>query len=120
MQTKTVLKRLSALSHEGRLALFRHLVQAGPDGIAAGNLAEAVGANFTTVSAQLSVLANSGLVTSEREGRSIRYIADYGAIRDVIAFLMEDCCRGRPEILAPLSDIATNAVCCGPIKGEQS
>ena len=104
---------LSALAHEGRLSLFRRLVQVGPEGIAAGDLAEAAGANFTTVSAQLSVLSHAGLVTSERHGRSIRYAANYDGIRAVMAFLMEDCCQGRPEILTPLAEIATKAACCG-------
>ena len=111
------LKCLSALSHEGRLNLFRHLVQVGPEGIAAGDLAKAAGGNFTTVSAQLSVLAHADLVTSQRQGRSIRYAANYDAVRAMMTFLMEDCCRGRPEILAPLAEIATKAACCGPEEG---
>lgn len=116
----TILSRLSALAHEGRLDLFRRLVKAGPEGMAAGELANAAGANFTTVSAQLSVLANATLVSSRREGRSIRYAADYDAIRSVVAYLMEDCCQGRPEILAPLADIANKAACCGVEQGDQT
>ncbi|MEO1029590.1 MAG: transcriptional regulator, partial [Pseudomonadota bacterium] len=88
------------------------LVQAGEEGVPAGQLADLVGANFTTVSAQLSTLANAGLVTNRREGRSVIYIANFDVIRSVIAFLMEDCCQGRSEILTPLAEIATNAACC--------
>ncbi|MEM7662307.1 MAG: metalloregulator ArsR/SmtB family transcription factor [Pseudomonadota bacterium] len=120
MEIKSALAGLSALAHEGRLSLFRQLVRAGPSGVAAGDLAQAVGANFTTVSAQLAVLANAGLVTNRREGRSIRYIADYDAIRSVMAFLMEDCCQGRPEILTPLAGIANKAAGGGPTEGVQT
>ncbi|MEO1408210.1 MAG: metalloregulator ArsR/SmtB family transcription factor [Pseudomonadota bacterium] len=120
MEIKSALAGLSALAHEGRLSLFRQLVRAGPSGVAAGDLAHAVGANFTTVSAQLAVLANAGLVTNRREGRSIRYIADYDAIRSVMAFLMEDCCQGRPEILTPLASIAKKAAGGGSTEGVQT
>lgn len=105
MKQKAALESLSALAHDGRLDLFRRLVQAGPEGLPAGKLAEDANVNFTTASAQLSILAQSGLATRQRHGRSIIYRADYGAIRALIAFLMEDCCAGRQDILAPLSRI---------------
>ncbi len=117
---KAALSGLGALAHEARLDLFRRLVQAGPEGIPAGDLARAAGVNFTTASAQLSVLAKAGLIAGRRAGRSIIYTADYGAIRALVAFLMEDCCRGRPEILEPLADIATKAACCGTSEGDRT
>ncbi len=100
---------LSALAHEGRLALFKQLVRMEPEGMAAGALARAVGTNFTTASAQLGVLSQAGLVTNRRQGRSIIYRVDFGEARALIAFLMEDCCQGRAEILAPLARIAAKA-----------
>jgi ArsR family transcriptional regulator len=114
MKVSDVLSGLSALAHEGRLDLFRRLVKAGPEGLPAGDLAAAAGVNFTTASAQLQVLANAGLVTGQRSGRSVIYRAEYEAIKALIAFLMEDCCQGRAEILAPIAEIATRAACCGP------
>lgn len=104
---------LSALAHEGRLGLFKLLVRAGPEGMAAGELARAAGANLTTASAQLSVLAQAGLVGSRREGRSVIYAADYQRISALLAFLMQDCCQGRAEILGPLADMANLAARCG-------
>lgn len=112
METKIALAGLSALAHEGRLDLFRRLVQAGSDGVPAGDLAAAAAVNLTTASAQLSVLSNAGLVAGRRHGRSIIYTANYKAIRLLIAFLMEDCCRGRSEILEPLGKIVAKAACC--------
>ncbi len=77
--------------------------------MAAGDLARATGVNFTTASAQLGQLSNAGLVTSRRNGRSVVYSADYAAARGLMAFLLKDCCQERPEILAPLSDMAQRA-----------
>lgn len=106
------LEQLSALAHGGRLALFRLLVKTGPDGIAAGDVARSSGTGLTTASAQLSVLHQAGLVRTRRDGRSIIYAADFGAMRGLIAFMMEDCCEGRREICAPLAEIASRAACC--------
>lgn len=112
MESNIAIERLSALAHEGRLDLLRRLVRAGPDGVPAGDLAKAAAVNFTTASAQLSVLGHAGLVTKRRDGRSILYAADYTALRALIAFLMEDCCQGRAELLAPLAEIAASPRCC--------
>ncbi|MEM7768765.1 MAG: helix-turn-helix domain-containing protein [Pseudomonadota bacterium] len=103
---------MTALAHEGRMRLFRRLVQAGEGGMPAGDLARAEAINFTTASAQLSQLAQAGLAQRTREGRSIIYTADYTRIRSLIAFMMEDCCAGRREILQPLISLAQ--ACCQP------
>jgi DNA-binding transcriptional ArsR family regulator len=118
MRTKQAVPQLSALAHEGRLTLFRILVQAGPEGLAAGEVARAGDLNFTTASAQLSVLANAGLVASRREGRSIVYTADFDAVSKLLAFLMKDCCQGRSEVLAPLAGLASSSAACRQGKGE--
>ncbi len=114
MKMSNAITGLSALAHEGRLDVFRRLVQAGPEGLAAGALARAAGVNLPTASAQLAVLTNAGLITKRRAGRSIIYHADYDAMRALISFLMEDCCRGRAEILTPLAQVAADAACCAP------
>lgn len=100
--TKAV-KRLTAIAHEGRLSLMRLLVQAGPEGELAGNLARKAGVGATTASAQLQVLANADLVSAERRGRQVVYRADYATLEGVLGFLLEDCCGGRSEICAPLA-----------------
>ncbi len=105
-------RRLSALAHEGRLAVFRLLVKAGPDGIAAGAIAETLELPQNTLSAQLAVLANAGLLNNRRDGRSIIYSAAYDGMTELLAYLMEDCCQGRPEVCAPLGEIANRAACC--------
>lgn len=94
---------LSALAHEGRLAVFRLLVKAGPVGMAAGDIARTLKTAPNTMSAQLLVLSNAGLVHARREGRSIIYNADYTRMTSLLKFLTEDCCSGHPEICEPLS-----------------
>ncbi len=111
METNHAITALSALAHEGRLALFRRLVQAGPDGLAAGELSRAEGVNFTTASAQLSVLAGASLVSSERAGRSVIYRAEYAAMASLIAYLLEDCCQGRREVATQVADLAASWSC---------
>lgn len=112
MESQLALKRLSALSQEGRLAVFRLLVKAGPDGLAAGEIAQALSLPPNTLSAQLTILANAGLVDSRRAGRSIIYAARYEGMRELLRYLMEDCCQGRPEICAPLDPAADPTSCC--------
>ena len=94
------------------MAVFRLLVQAGPDGVAAGEIARRLGVPPNTLSAQLNVLANAGLTTRRREGRSVRYAADYDAMGALLIYLTEDCCQGRPEVCAPLAEIAARTVGC--------
>jgi DNA-binding transcriptional ArsR family regulator len=103
---------LSALAHLGRLDVYRLLIQAGPDGMAAGEIARAAGSAPSTLSTHLNLLSIAGLVTSTRQGRSIIYAAAYDRMSDLLAFLIEDCCAGKPEICAPLAAIAERAACC--------
>src|SRR5580700_186681 len=105
METPSAVTALSALAHPGRLEVFRLLVRAGPEGIAAGEIARATGSLANTMSTNLNVLAGAGLVTSRRDGRSIIYSAAFDQMRALLAFLMEDCCAGKPEICAPLAAI---------------
>jgi DNA-binding transcriptional ArsR family regulator len=112
METPSAVAALSALAHPGRLEIFRLLVKAGPEGVAAGEIARATGSLANTMSTNLNVLAGAGLVTARREGRSILYAAAYERMRDLLAFLMEDCCGGKAEICAPLAAIAERAACC--------
>jgi DNA-binding transcriptional ArsR family regulator len=107
METRYAVAALSALAHEGRLNIFRLLVRAGAEGMAAGEIARATGVLPNTLSSNLSILSVAGLVSSRRDGRSIIYAAAFGHMRELLAFLMEDCCAGKPEICAPLAVIAS-------------
>jgi ArsR family transcriptional regulator len=112
MEKKVAVEGLSALAHDGRLAIFRLLVKAGPDGVAAGDIARRLKTPANTMSAQLLVLANAGLVRARRDGRSIFYAADFERMTALLLYLTEDCCGGKPEICAPLATFAS--VCCPP------
>jgi ArsR family transcriptional regulator len=103
---------LSALAHEGRLAIFRLLVRAGHGGLAAGEVSRKLDMLPNTLSANLTVLANAGLVSSRRDGRSVIYSADYERMTGLLSFLMEDCCNGDAAICAPLAEVASRAACC--------
>jgi len=120
MELSLAVKRLSALAQDARLAVFRLLVQAGPDGVAAGEIARALAITPNTLSAQLNVLSNAGLVTSRRDGRSIIYAADYDGMSQLLLYLMDDCCRGRPEVCAPLAQAASRSACCATPEGALS
>ena len=111
MEKTAAIGALGALAHEGRLDVFRRLVQAGPDGMAAGDIARATGAVQSTLSANLSVLSRAGLIAARRDGRSIIYTAAYEQMRELLGFLMEDCCAGKPEFCAPLAALASQP--CG-------
>ncbi len=98
MKQSNAIKILSAMAHDGRLTLIRRLIQAGPDGVSAGELARFAKIGPTTASAQLLVLANAGMVSSTRNGRQVNYVAEYEVMGELLGFLMQDCCSNRPEI----------------------
>jgi len=104
MDKSDAIEALHALAQETRLDVFRLLVKQGADGMAAGDIAEALDVRQNTMSANLSVLARAGMVRSEREGRVIRYYANFDGMRSLLAFLMEDCCGGNPELCKPVLD----------------
>lgn len=94
MNSGLVVRALGALAQEHRLAVFRLLVQAGPDGLPAGALAEALGVPASSMSFHLAQLSNAGLVSQRRQGRSIIYAADYTAMNALMGYLTENCCGG--------------------------
>ncbi len=107
------LSAFAALSQETRLRIVRHLVKAGPDGMAAGVIAEAVEASTSNLSFHLKELERAGLIQSRRQSRSIIYSAAYGGLSDLVEFLMRDCCQGHPEVCTPA--VAALAACgCNP------
>lgn len=94
MDSDAVVEALSALAQEHRLAVFRLLVQAGKEGVAAGFIAERLDIPNSSLSFHLAQLSKAGLVTQERRHRSIIYRADYEAMNGLVGFLMENCCQG--------------------------
>lgn len=111
MLSASVIRALGALAQEHRLAAFRLLVQAGPDGMAAGALAEAVDVPASSMSFHLAQLANAGLVTQRRQSRSIIYSADYAAMNGLMGYLMENCCGGAACAPAPAGTPACTPAC---------
>lgn len=107
MDTKTALEVLGALSHETRIAVYRALVVAGPDGLSAGQIADRLGVVQNTMSTHLKTLQRAGVVDSERRGRQVIYRARYDAVRGLVLFLMEDCCRGMPSVCKPVAAALT-------------
>jgi protein-tyrosine-phosphatase/DNA-binding transcriptional ArsR family regulator len=93
--------RLSTLGHPQRLALFRLLMRRYPDRVPATELARALGFKPNTLSSYVNALLQAGLITQERSGTSLRYAIDLDATRETIGYLLNDCCRGRPDICAP-------------------
>ncbi|GLQ06420.1 ArsR/SmtB family transcription factor [Sneathiella chinensis] len=104
MDTLEAVSAFSALSQPTRLDVFRLLVKAGGTGMLAGDIGEALNVRQNTMSANLSVLLNAGLVRNERQGRTIRYFADMEGMRGLLAFLMEDCCGGQADMCKPVID----------------
>lgn len=98
MDRKQALDSLYALAHDRRLDAFRLLVQVEPGGLLAGEIAERLNVLQNTMSGHLAALAQAGLVTAEREGRTVRYCVDVDAVRGLFSFLMDDCCGGRSEL----------------------
>jgi ArsR family transcriptional regulator, arsenate/arsenite/antimonite-responsive transcriptional repressor len=107
------LAALAALGQPTRLAIFRLLMRREPDGLAAGAIAQSVGCPHNTLSTHLSILARSGLVHGTRDGRSIVYRADVEGMRALVAFLVNDCCNGHPEI-CNLAGVLRETDCCTP------
>jgi DNA-binding transcriptional ArsR family regulator len=93
VNTPAALRCLAALSHENRLAIFRLLVQQGPDGMAAGVIAQRIGLPAATTSFRLKELLNAGVAAALPQGRFIYYRANYEAMNGLVAYLTENCCR---------------------------
>lgn len=96
MDSATTVRALAALAQEHRLGAFRLLVQAGPEGLAAGAIADALSVPASSMSFHLAQLAHAGLVSQQRRSRSIIYAVDYAAMNALMAYLTENCCGGAP------------------------
>lgn len=107
MDINDALSAFSALSQKTRLDVFRLLISAGPNGMSAGEIGDALGVRQNTMSANLGILLQAGLVRNAREGRMIRYFANMDGTRDLLTFLMADCCGGQPELCAQVLEEIT-------------
>ncbi|MBL4626911.1 MAG: helix-turn-helix transcriptional regulator [Roseicyclus sp.] len=103
MDENTALVAFGALSNATRLKIVRLLVEAGPDGLPAGDVAKAAGASPSRASFHLAGLANAGLVTADRQARTIFYRVSFEQLGALMAFVLNDCCKGHPIVQA----------CCG-------
>ena len=95
MDTKAAVRSLAALAQDSRLDVFRLLVQAGPEGLAAGEIADRLGIPASTLSFHIKALSHAGLARSRQQGRFVYYSANFSAMNALIAFLGENCCSGR-------------------------
>ena len=112
LEEPQALDAFGALSQATRLQMVRALVVAGPDGLAAGAVGDAVGASSSSTSFHLAHLERAGLVQSRRDARSIIYSANFAGLSGLVEFLMRDCCQGHPDVCAPAA--LTAAACCTP------
>ena len=119
MDESHALVAFAALSQETRLRIVRLLVRAGPEGMAAGAIGDALGGATTSrLSFHLSHLEHAGLIRSRREGRYIIYSAVFPALSGLVGFLTNDCCQGHPEICAPA--LAALDCACAPVPTESA
>ena len=112
MDNRSTILALGALAQETRLETFRLLIQHEPDGLPAGEVARLLDVPQNTMSSHLSILARAGLVRADRQSRFVIYRADLDGLREMMLFLVKDCCGGRAELCEPL--IASLMPCCPP------
>lgn len=112
MDAIDVIGALGALAQKTRLETFGLLVAHEPNGIAAGEIARLIGVPQNTMSTHLSVLARAGLISGDRQSRTIIYRASLERLRELTVYLVKDCCGGDPNLCAPL--LADLAPCCDP------
>lgn len=114
MDEHAATEAFAALAQDTRLRVFRLLLRHGPDGLPAGEIARQVGTPPNTMSTHLGILSRAGLVQARRESRQVFYGVELAGIRGLVAFLVEDCCGGRPGACLPLLDAALPlAICTG-------
>jgi len=111
MQNKDAVLALAALAQESRLAIFRLLVQAGPQGMAASAIAQALGMPPSSLSFHLKELSHANLIVPRQEGRFVIYAAQFDAMNALIGFLTENCCGGNP--CSPVATPQCDAGACG-------
>jgi len=117
MEIKTAVAALGALAQETRLGIFRLLVEAGPDGVAAGSIGETLKVPGATLSFHLKELARSGLATARQERQFIYYAVDFERMAELMTFLTQNCCHGMPQKCLTVVEAALGD-CCAPAKAK--
>jgi ArsR family transcriptional regulator, arsenate/arsenite/antimonite-responsive transcriptional repressor len=115
MEIKTAVSTLVALAQETRLSIFRLLVEAGPQGVAAGAIGETLKVPGATLSFHLKELARSGLVTARQERQFIYYAVEFERMAELMTFLTQNCCHGMPQKCLTIVETALGD-CCAPAK----
>lgn len=113
MKTTAALEALSALAQETRLAIFRHLVQAGPQGQPAGRIGEALELPAATLSFHLKELTRAGLLSARQDGRFIYYAANFQTMNALVGYLTENCCGGANNCAPAVADCCAPESACG-------
>lgn len=109
MNEDVAIAQLSAIAHHTRMAVFRLLVRAGPDGVPAGEIARQLGVPATTASTHLGILANAGLIGPRRVSRTVFYSVREDNVQALFSFLTAECCDGRPELCGAMTGVAGRA-----------
>lgn len=119
MDTKSAVGALAALAQETRLGVFRLLIQAGPNGVAAGRISDELDVPGATLSFHLKELSYAGLITSRQEGRYIYYSANFEHMAALMTFLTQNCCNGMPEECLSVVETALER-CCNTRQGRRT
>ena len=119
MEIKSAATSLAALAQETRLSIFRLLVEAGPDGIAAGRIGETLEVPAATLSFHLKELARAGLVSTRHERQFIYYAVDFEHMAELMTFLTQNCCQGMPEKCLTVVETALGRCCLPQPKTKQ-
>ena len=118
MKIKDAVAALAALAQEKRLSIFRLLVEAGPEGVAAGRIAETLEVPGATLSFHLKELTRAGLVSSRQEKQFIYYAVDFDRMAELMTFLTENCCKGMPQACLTVVETALGSCCSPKVKRE--
>ena len=118
VETKSAVTALSALAQETRLSIFRLLVQAGPEGLAAGRVGDELEVPAATLSFHLKELSHAGLVTSRQEGRFIYYAVNFENMAGLMSFLTQNCCQGMPQECLTVLETELGR-CCAPAPAKR-
>ena len=120
METKSAVASLAALAQETRLSVFRLLVEAGPEGIPAGTVGEALEVPAATLSFHLKELSHAGLVSSRQESRYVFYTANFEEMAALMSFLTQNCCKGMPQECLTVMETALGGCCAPPARKRKS
>lgn len=119
MEIKGAVTALAALAQETRLSIYRLLVEAGPEGVAAGRIGETLRVPGATMSFHLKELGRAGLVSARQEKQFIYYAVDFERMAELMTFLTQNCCQGMPQKCLTVVETALGS-CCAPVKKPQS